>query len=250
MGLIVRNLTRQVARGIIDQDAMDAALGHIKGAPELQAIGATDLAIEAATENEETKKQIFKALGPHLLDTTLLASNTLLHLDHAAGRGHRPPGPVHRPALHEPGAADEAGRDHPRDRDRPGHLRDRREVRPVAGQDHRQRRGLPGLHRQPRAGADDQRGDLHPLRGRRHRGGHRHGDEARRQPSHGPAGARRLHRPRHRAVDHERALRGPGGLEVPPLSAAGEIRRGRLAGPQGRPWLLRTNRGEHPVPTR
>ena len=74
--LIERNLARQVSRGIIVQDAMDAALGHIKAAPELQTIGHTDLAIEAATENEETKKAIFKALGPHLLDTTLLASNT------------------------------------------------------------------------------------------------------------------------------------------------------------------------------
>ena len=74
--LIHHNMTRQVVRGIIDQAAMDAALAHIKGASELQAIGATDLAIEAATENEETKKTIFKALGPHLGDKTLLASNT------------------------------------------------------------------------------------------------------------------------------------------------------------------------------
>jgi len=76
MELIQRNLTRQVTRGIIKQDEMDAALGHIKTAPELQAIGQTDLAIEAATENEETKKTIFKALGPHLGANTLLASNT------------------------------------------------------------------------------------------------------------------------------------------------------------------------------
>ena len=74
--LIHHNMTRQVHRGIIDQAAMDAALTHIKGAPELQTIGSTDLAIEAATENEETKKTIFKALGPHLGEKTLLASNT------------------------------------------------------------------------------------------------------------------------------------------------------------------------------
>jgi len=74
--LIHHNLTRQVSRGVIKQDAMDAALTHIKGASELQTIGQTDLAIEAATENEETKKTIFKALGPHLGDKTLLASNT------------------------------------------------------------------------------------------------------------------------------------------------------------------------------
>jgi len=76
LGLIQHNLTRQVHRGIITQDAMDAALARIKTAPELQAIGKTDLAIEAATESEETKKTIFKALGPHLSAKTLLASNT------------------------------------------------------------------------------------------------------------------------------------------------------------------------------
>jgi len=73
---IERNMARQVSRGIIDQPAMDAALARIQGAPELQSVGAADLAIEAATENEETKKAIFKALGPHLGDKTLLASNT------------------------------------------------------------------------------------------------------------------------------------------------------------------------------
>ena len=91
-----------------------------------------------------------------------------------------------------------------------GDLRGRGRLRQVAGQDHRQRRGFPGLHRQPRAGADDQRGDLHPLRRRRHGRGDRHRHAAGRQPSDGAAGARRLHRPRHRAVDHERAARGPG----------------------------------------
>jgi len=73
---IEHNMSRQVVRGIIDQAAMDAAIGRIKAAGELQAIGQTDLAIEAATEDEDVKKTIFKALGPHLSDRTLLASNT------------------------------------------------------------------------------------------------------------------------------------------------------------------------------
>jgi 3-hydroxybutyryl-CoA dehydrogenase len=73
---IKRNMSRQVVRGIIDQAAMDAGLEKIKPAEELQAVGATDLAIEAATEDEQVKKTIFKALQPHLGDTTLLASNT------------------------------------------------------------------------------------------------------------------------------------------------------------------------------
>ena len=76
LALINRNLTRQVARGIITQDAMTTALARIQGAGELQTIGGTDLAIEAATENEEVKKSIFKALTPHLGPDTILASNT------------------------------------------------------------------------------------------------------------------------------------------------------------------------------
>ncbi len=73
---IEKNMTRQVSRGLIEHTAMEAAMARIKPANELQAIGGADLAIEAATENEETKKNIFKALGPHLGPNTLLASNT------------------------------------------------------------------------------------------------------------------------------------------------------------------------------
>lgn len=73
---IEKNMTRQVQRGVIEPAAMEAAIARIRPAVELQSIGRTDLAIEAATENEETKKAIFKALQPHLTDHTLLASNT------------------------------------------------------------------------------------------------------------------------------------------------------------------------------
>jgi 3-hydroxybutyryl-CoA dehydrogenase len=73
---IKRNMSRQVVRGLIGQDAMDEGLKRVQPAEELQAVGAADLAIEAATEDEELKKTIFKALGPHLADKTLLASNT------------------------------------------------------------------------------------------------------------------------------------------------------------------------------
>ena len=76
MELIHRNMTRQVHRGIITQDAMDAGLARISPAPELQAIGQTDLAMEGATENEETKTQIVKAFAQHMSESILLASNT------------------------------------------------------------------------------------------------------------------------------------------------------------------------------
>jgi 3-hydroxybutyryl-CoA dehydrogenase len=70
------SMSRQVARGQLDKAGMDKAVGRIRPAAELQAIGRADLVIEAATEDENTKKTIFKALSPHLTDTTLLSSNT------------------------------------------------------------------------------------------------------------------------------------------------------------------------------
>ena len=71
-----KNLTRQVGRGIITADQMDNALARIAPAEGLEAVGASDLIIEAATENEELKKTIFRSLAPHLGPQTLLASNT------------------------------------------------------------------------------------------------------------------------------------------------------------------------------
>ena len=74
--IIERNMSRQVVRGVIRQEDMEAAMKRLKPAEELQAVGGTDLAIEAATEDESVKKTIFRALSPHLSGQTLLASNT------------------------------------------------------------------------------------------------------------------------------------------------------------------------------
>src|ERR1039458_10208359 len=71
LGVIEHNLARQVARGVIDTAAMRAALARIKPTESLVDIGQTDLAIEAATEDEATKKAIFTALVPHLNERTL-----------------------------------------------------------------------------------------------------------------------------------------------------------------------------------
>ncbi|HEY5071608.1 MAG TPA: 3-hydroxybutyryl-CoA dehydrogenase [Caulobacteraceae bacterium] len=74
--MIDKNMSRQVGRGILSEADKIAALARISPADDLATIGAADLAIEAATEDEEIKKQIFKALHPHLSPTVLLASNT------------------------------------------------------------------------------------------------------------------------------------------------------------------------------
>ena len=73
---IKKNLARQVSKAHIDQAAMDKALSHISLADKLEVIGQCDLAIEAATENEEVKKSIFRALTPLLKADAILASNT------------------------------------------------------------------------------------------------------------------------------------------------------------------------------
>ena len=73
---IERNMVRQVSRGLITPEAMEAGLKRISATSDLAEIGQSDLAIEAATENEEIKKAIFKSLPPYLKPDTLLASNT------------------------------------------------------------------------------------------------------------------------------------------------------------------------------
>ncbi len=73
---INRGLTRQVERGKLTDDARDATLARISATTELAALGECDLVIEAATEREELKKQIFAALLPHLRDDAILATNT------------------------------------------------------------------------------------------------------------------------------------------------------------------------------
>ncbi len=74
--IIERNMSRQVVRGTITDEAMKGAMGRIRAAADVVEIAQTDLAIESATENEDIKKAIFKSLQPHLKPGTLLASNT------------------------------------------------------------------------------------------------------------------------------------------------------------------------------
>jgi len=76
METIGRNLDRQVRRKIITKDDKAAALARIKTGIDYAIFGDCDIVIEAATENEEIKRSIFKTLVPHLNETALLATNT------------------------------------------------------------------------------------------------------------------------------------------------------------------------------
>jgi 3-hydroxybutyryl-CoA dehydrogenase len=73
---IETNLGRQVARGRIKEVEKEAALKHIKTTTDFAAFGDRDMVIEAATEKEEVKREVYKQLVPKLKPETLIATNT------------------------------------------------------------------------------------------------------------------------------------------------------------------------------
>ncbi len=91
VGRIDKNLERQVSREMISAEEKAAAMGRIETTLELPALGGSDLVIEAATEREEIKHQIFDTLKPHLGPDTLLTSNTSsISITRLASRTDRP----------------------------------------------------------------------------------------------------------------------------------------------------------------
>ena len=70
------NMTRQVARKRITEDDKQQALKRISISENYDAFSDCDLVIEAATEKEEVKRQIFAELCPVLKPDTIIATNT------------------------------------------------------------------------------------------------------------------------------------------------------------------------------
>jgi 3-hydroxybutyryl-CoA dehydrogenase len=70
------NLGRQVARGRIKEDEKEAALARIAGAPDYAGFGECDMVIEAATEKEDVKREVYKTLVSRLKPAALIATNT------------------------------------------------------------------------------------------------------------------------------------------------------------------------------
>lgn len=70
------NLHRQVVKGLITDDEAKAALARVKTDTSLDGFAEVDLAIEAATENEQVKIAIFQQLCPILKTDAILATNT------------------------------------------------------------------------------------------------------------------------------------------------------------------------------
>lgn len=88
---IDKNMERQVSRDLISADDKAGALSRINFTLALPEVAQTDLVIEAATEREEIKHQIFDALVPHLQSHTILTSNTSsISITRLASRTDRP----------------------------------------------------------------------------------------------------------------------------------------------------------------
>jgi len=72
---IEKNLVRQVSKGKVSEDDMRAAMGRIATSTEMVFPDA-DLVIEAATENESVKREIFAKVCQNLKPEAILCTNT------------------------------------------------------------------------------------------------------------------------------------------------------------------------------
>ncbi len=74
---IERNMERQVRRERMSADEMGTALGRLSGTLEFDALSGCDVVIEAVTENESVKRDLYAtAILPAMAADAVLASNT------------------------------------------------------------------------------------------------------------------------------------------------------------------------------
>ncbi|NEV79228.1 3-hydroxybutyryl-CoA dehydrogenase, partial [Rhodopseudomonas sp. BR0C11] len=76
MATINGNLSRQIAKKLITEDARKQALARITATEKLDGLSDCDLVIETAVEKEETKRKIFNELCAVLKPEAIVASNT------------------------------------------------------------------------------------------------------------------------------------------------------------------------------
>ena len=76
MKTIEKNLGRQVKSGAIKEEQVKQTLDNIKPTTNLDDFSEVDFCVEAAPENEELKKDIFKKLDNIVKKDAILASNT------------------------------------------------------------------------------------------------------------------------------------------------------------------------------
>jgi 3-hydroxybutyryl-CoA dehydrogenase len=91
LGTITKNLDREVTKNKITVADKDSAMARIQPVTERSRLADCDFVIEAATENFETKTEIFRDLDRQLRPEILLASNTSsISITKLAARTKRP----------------------------------------------------------------------------------------------------------------------------------------------------------------
>ena len=76
LGVMGANMDRQIRKQQITAADKEAALSRIETGTSYDMFAESDLVIEAATENEDIKKEIFRTLIPYIKPSALIASNT------------------------------------------------------------------------------------------------------------------------------------------------------------------------------
>ncbi len=76
LATIRQNLERQAKKGTIAEELVSATMGRIRTTLTLADFAAVDFAVEAATENEALKLEIFRQLDAVAKPAAILASNT------------------------------------------------------------------------------------------------------------------------------------------------------------------------------
>ena len=90
LGMIKKNLTRLVEKGRMKQPDVDAIQGKIRGTTDVKDFKDCDLVVEAAVENMELKRKIFKELDqicpPHAILGTNSSSLSIIDIAAATKR--------------------------------------------------------------------------------------------------------------------------------------------------------------------
>jgi 3-hydroxybutyryl-CoA dehydrogenase len=73
---IERNLERQVKKGLVLENGVQGVMGRILATEDLGDFSSCDLVVEAATENQELKFELFRKLDEVVKKEAILASNT------------------------------------------------------------------------------------------------------------------------------------------------------------------------------
>jgi len=76
LGTISKNLGKMVEKGKIPPQKKEEIMGRIIGTIQVKDMGETDFVVEAATENESLKLNIFKELDQAIRKEVILSSNT------------------------------------------------------------------------------------------------------------------------------------------------------------------------------